>query len=176
MKLRRAGPGDAAKLALVGAATFLESFAGDHDGDAVTAFVASDHSIAAYDAVLGDPGSALWLVEEAAGAPVGYAAMVQPALPGADPSRDLELKRIYVLSKWHGAGLGKSLYDAVEAEARARGAARLVLSVYALNAPAQRFYTSRGFAEIGRWLFKGFDNEDLIMAKDLVGAWSQQFE
>lgn len=168
MRLRRAGPGDAAKLSLIGAATFLESFADDHDGDEMTRFVASDHSIPAYDAALADPAKRHWLVEEAVGAPVGYAMALPSTLPGTDPARDFELKRIYLLSKWHGGGWGGKLYQAVEDEARAAGAQRMVLSVYVLNYAAQRFYKARGHVEIGRWIFPGFEaSEDYIYAKPL---------
>ena len=168
MKLRRAAAGDAAKLSLIGAATFLETFANDHDGDAVTRFVAEEHPIAAYDAALADPSKVHWLVEEAVGSPVGYAVLVPATLPYSDPDTDLELKRIYLLSKWQGGGWGSKLYDAVEDEARARGAKRLVLSVYIVNYPAQKFYAARGHVALGKWIFKGFDaSEDYIYAKTL---------
>ena len=168
MRLRRAGPADAARLSLIGAATFLESFANDHDGDEMTAFVADQHSIAAYDKALADPAKHHWIVEEAAGAPVGYAMALPAGLPGTDPAHDFELKRIYVLSKWHGGGWGAKLYQAAEDAARAAGARRMVLSVYVHNLPAQDFYRKRGFVELGRWIFEGFDaSEDFIYAKTL---------
>lgn len=168
MKLRRATAADAAKLSLVGCATFLETFANDHDGDETVGFLASDQSPAYYERALADPAVAAWLVEEAAGCPVGYAMAIPATLPGTDPARDVELKRIYVLSKWHGSGWGAKLYQAVEDEARARGAERLALSVYVLNFAAQAFYRKRGFAEVGRWVFAGFDaSEDFIYAKSL---------
>lgn len=168
MRLRRAGPADAAKLSLVGCATFLETFADDHNGDQMIAYFAHEQSPAYYEKALSDPRKAAWLIEEAAGAPVGYA-MAQPSeLPDSDPATDYELKRIYILSKWKGGGWGAKLYDAIEAEARAQGAKRLTLSVYVTNYPAQKFYAARGFTEIGRWLFDGFDaSEDFIYAKDL---------
>ncbi len=168
MRLREAGPGDAGKLSLIGAAAFLESFANDHDGDETVAFVTREHSIAAYEEALADPSKRHWLVEEAAGAPVGYAMALPATLPGTEPSRDYELKRIYLLSKWHGGGWGSKLYQAVEEEARLQGAKRLVLSVYTLNLPAQKFYLARGFEEIGRWDFEGFAaSADFIYAKVL---------
>ena len=168
MKLRRATIADAAKLNLIGCATFLESFANDHDGDETIRYLGEEHSVAWWAATLADPAKPVWLVEEAVGCPVGYA-MAQPsALPYTDAATDFELKRIYMLSKWHGGGWGARLYDAVEAEARARGAARLVLSVYIQNLPAQTFYQKRGFTEIGSWIFAGFDaSEDFIYAKAL---------
>lgn len=164
---RRADVRDAAKLALLGGATFLESFANDHHGDEVTAFVEAQHSRDWYAARLADPDVATWIVEEAVGCPVGYAMLVPAMLPGTNAT-DIELKRIYVLSKWHGRGLGTALYGLVEAEARARDAERLALSVYEHNIPAQAFYRKRGFSEIGRWLFEGFGtSEDLIWVKTL---------
>ena len=168
MRLRRATAADAAKLSLIGGATFLESFADDHDGDETIEYLASDQSAAYYERALADPEKFAWLIEEVAGCPVGYA-MAHPAtLPGSDPVTDFELKRIYILSKWQGGGWGSKLYEAVEDEARSRGAARLVLSVYVKNVAAQAFYRKRGFAEIGRWIFAGFDaSEDFIYAKTL---------
>ena len=134
--IRRAGPGDAAKLALVGAAAFLESFADDHPGDDLVAHVAEHHSAGWYAARLADPAFASWIAEAPLGAPVGYALLGPPALDGARPG-DIELKRIYMLSPWHGTGLGRALLDAVFAEARGRGAARLLLAVYKQNARAR---------------------------------------
>lgn len=168
MRLRRAGVGDAAKLSLIGCATFIESFANDHDGDEVVRYLASDQSPDWYTRELGNTAKAAWLVEEAVGCPVGYAMAIPAALPGTDAATDVELKRIYMLSKWHGGGWGAKLFSAVEDEARARGAKRLVLSVYVLNVAAQKFYAARGFDTIGRWVFEGFDaSEDFILAKRL---------
>lgn len=168
MKLRRASVADAGKLSIVGIATFLENFANDHDGDEVVSYLAESHSPDWYARALAEPGTAAWIVEEAAGCPVGYAMLVSAGVPGSDPETDIELKRIYLLSRWHGRGFGAKLYDAVEAEARARGARRMLLSVYVENHPAQRFYTARGFARMGRWIFDGFTaSEDYLMAKPL---------
>ena len=76
-----------------------------------------------------------------------------------------------MLSKWHGGGWGAKLYQAIEDEARGRGGKRLVLSVYIHNHNAQRFYAKRGFEQIGRWEFAGFEqtdaSEDFILAKPL---------
>jgi diamine N-acetyltransferase len=168
LKLRRATVADAAKLSLIGCATFLESFANDHDGDETVRYLSEEQSPAYYAQALADPATAAWLVDEAAGCPVGYAMAIPATLPGTDPAHDFELKRIYMLSKWHGGGWGAKLYQAVQDEARALGAKRLVLSVYVHNQPAQAFYLKRGFEEIGRWIFAGFDaSEDFIYAKTL---------
>ncbi len=168
MQLRRAGVEDATKLSLIGCATFIESFADDHDGDEVVGYLTSEHTPDWYARELANPTKVAWLVEEAVGCPVGYAMAIPAALPGADPATDFELKRIYMLSKWHGGGWGAKLFTAVEDEARSRGAQRLLLSVYVKNVRAQKFYAARGFETIGRWVFDGFEaSEDFILAKTL---------
>jgi GNAT superfamily N-acetyltransferase len=168
MQVRRASIADASRLSLIGCATFIESFAHDHDGDEVVRYLASDHSPEWYARELADPDKCAWLVEEAVGCPVGYAMAIPAALPGSDSATDYELKRIYLLSKWHGGGWGSKLFEIVEQAARTRGAQRLVLSVYVKNFAAQKFYAARGFETIGRWVFEGFDtSEDFILAKTL---------
>ena len=167
--LRRAHADDAAKLALVGGASFLESFADDHPGDALVAHVSNGHNAAQYARWLADPAWALWIVEEAVGAPIGYAVLGPATLPGAEAG-DLELKRIYILHRWHGGGRGKALYQAVEDEAQARGATRLILAVYTANTAAQGFYARMGFAQIGTTVFMVGDTafDDLVVAKLLT--------
>ena len=168
MKVRQANCDDAGKLALVGGASFLESFADDHPGDDVVNFCATYHSAAAWGSVLAQPDNAAWIAEASVGAPVGYALLSPAVLPGTTAT-DAELKRIYVLSRWHGTGVGRTLFDAVEQAARARKATRLVLGVYKINAKALRFYGARGFQVIGETVFAEFDAAfgDYVMAKSL---------
>lgn len=151
--LRRAGPADAAKLSLLGQATFLTAFAHDHPGEALVAHCREAHSEALYAQWAGNPDYALWLIETPLGAPIGYAALTPPALDIPVAPGDLELKRIYALTGWQNAGLGRRLMDATIAEARARGAERLYLCVYEINTGAQRFYTRFGFQRVGTQTF-----------------------
>jgi ribosomal protein S18 acetylase RimI-like enzyme len=167
LKLRRATVSDARALAVVGPATFLETFANDHPGEALIAFTEDYHSAAFYESLLGSDTTAAWIVEHNVGAPIGYAVMTSASLPGSDPATDVELKRIYMFSKWQGTGFGRALIEAVEAEAVARGAKRLVLSVYTKNEKAIGFYSARGYETIGRAMFPGFPEafSDYVMAK-----------
>lgn len=168
LSVRRATLADAAKLSLVGGASFLESFADDHPGDDLVNHVHERHSVASYQNWLGDPACALWIVEEALGAPVGYAMLGRGELPGA-AAGDFEIKRIYVLRRWHGGGHGKQLFLECSKEARQRGAARLLLAVYTANQLAQQFYTRQGMSVIGETVFMVGKTEftDLVMAMNL---------
>ena len=167
--LRRAGAGDAEALALVGAATFLETYAGEMPGTDIVAHCAARHAAALYADWLAR-GWPTWLAEAPQGAPVGYAVLAEPDIPQREPG-DLELKRIYALSRLHGAGVGPALFDAAAGEARARRAPRLLLGAYARNHRALAFYRRCGFREIGARSFSVgatvFD-DDVVMALDLA--------
>jgi diamine N-acetyltransferase len=113
----------------------------------------------------------LWLAEVSPGsAPVGYmvVAPAQLPLPGLTAD-DLELKRIYLLSKFHGGGIGKRLVAAAVSHATAAGAKRLLLGVYAHNDSAIGFYERVGFEKLGTRKFRVGDREcdDYIMGMPL---------
>lgn len=65
---------------------------------------------------------------------------------GAADSRAFSLVGIGVAPEAHGRHVGWALMKSFEAEARARGARRLRLSLYASNAPARSLYERAGWA------------------------------
>lgn len=149
ISIRRARACDENALALVGQATFLETFAGVLDGAAIIDHCRKAHSAEQYSRWLGDPDAAVWLAEAAPGnTPVGYMVVARPELPMADVSRDLELKRIYLLGRYQGGGVGKRLLGQAVEHATLAGAARLLLGVYAGNASALGFYRQQGFLNL----------------------------
>jgi len=168
VRIRACLSGDAAALALIGQATFLEAFAGVLDGKNILVHCASAHSVECYRSWLADGRYQLWLAEINPGsAPVGYMMMSPPELSLPDLSEhDLELKRIYVFSKFQGQGLGKKLLQAAIAAARARQAQRLLLGVYEHNDAAIGFYTHMGFRKVGTRKFNmgGLECDDYVMA------------
>lgn len=170
--IRRASSADDAALAVVGQATFLETFAGVLDGAAIVAHCREAHSAAGYRQWLEQPGCAAWLAEAPGGAPVGYALVVAPDLPSADPGRDLELKRIYLLGRCRGGGTGRRLLAEAIAFARDAGASRLLLGVYAGNAAAIGFYRRHGFVDVAERRFNvgGTAYDDRVMGLALDGS------
>lgn len=171
-RLRRCTPGDESALALVGGATFLETFAGILDGEAIVAHCRHAHSVEQYAAWLASDGHAAWLLECHPGrAPVGYMVLAPAQLPLPDTTGDLELKRIYLLDRFRGGGLGTQLVSTAIAHAAGAGARRLLLGVYAHNAPAIRFYERTGFTRLGKRRFRvgNEDYDDHIMGR-VLGA------
>ena len=104
---------DAGALALVAAATFLEAFAGILPGPAILQHCARHHTPGAYAKYLATAGVHAWLAVMRHGdAPVGYSMLTPPDLPLPDLAPgDLELKRIYLFSKFQGSGTGQQLMD-----------------------------------------------------------------
>lgn len=165
-RIRPAGGEDAAALALVAQATFLEAYAGLVQLGDMLAHCENQNSAAAFRAALAEGGKA-WLVEAVrTGAPLGFALLTKSALP--DPqSGDIELKRIYLLDRCKGSGLAAELLGVVEAACT--GYRRLVLGTNRDNERALGFYRKVGFEVAGTRNFTVgaavFD--DYILAKPL---------
>jgi GNAT superfamily N-acetyltransferase len=166
--VRRCAAGDENALALVGAATMLETYAGFLTGADIIAHSAINHTPAFYGAWLADPARAAWLVEAEPGdAPIGFLT-AGPATSPHSTASDFEVHRIYVLSRFHGGGVGARLIDAAADEARAGGKTRLILGVNKKNR-AVGFYQKMGLKIIGERAFTvgAVTHEDYVMAKSL---------
>ncbi|TPG42942.1 GNAT family N-acetyltransferase [Sphingomonas koreensis] len=166
--LRRAVAEDAAALALVGAATFLDAFAGILSGADIVTHCAANNAAAGFDAWIADPASVVAIAEAGEGrAPIGYSVLTAPDLPVDTGSADIELKRIYTLSRMHGSGLGAELMDRALADAAALGKNRVLLGVYGANARARAFYERQGFALAGtrRFLVGETWHDDVVYAR-----------
>lgn len=166
--IRKAAKGDGEALALIGAASFLESYAGVVDGAGIIRHCATKHTSAVYEAALADPAQALWLAGMAPGdAPVGYLHLAEPDLPFPVAPGDIEIKRIYVLSRLHGSGLGRRLMETALVHARDTGRSQLLLGVYKGNTRALAFYGRMGFEAIGERSFDvgGRVYDDWIMGR-----------
>jgi ribosomal protein S18 acetylase RimI-like enzyme len=150
--LRLCVTGDQEALALVGAATFLETFAGLLTGPDILAHCRVQHGAAQYAVWLADPDYRLCLAE-LNGAPVGFAVLSPPDLPVAAATDDIELKRIYLLHRFQGEGLGRRLLEWSVSQARSAGKKRLLLGVKADNTAALAFYDRVGFVRIGERKF-----------------------
>jgi diamine N-acetyltransferase len=161
-------------LAAVGAATFLETFAGEIDGRDIVSHGLTQHTAQAYRDLLTHKAGAAWLATvEPGAAPVGYALLCRPDLPMEGLGEaDWEIKRIYALSRFHGQGVGRHLMEGCVAEARARQARRVLLGTGKFNRRAIAFYQRAGFQIVAERLFQVGANryDDWILALDLTAA------
>ncbi|MBU3076565.1 GNAT family N-acetyltransferase [Sphingomonas quercus] len=170
-RIRRADERDADALALIGSATFLDAYAGRMPGAGIVAHAAAKNQPATYARWGTAADHALWLVEaDEGGAPVGYQVVAPPDMDGftAAPG-DVELKRIYLLSRLYGTGAGQALMDEAIRWAREQGMARLLLALWDENFRALAFYRRQGFAQIGQRRFQVGAQvyDDPVLALDL---------
>jgi diamine N-acetyltransferase len=151
-RLRPALAADAEALSLVAGATLLESFHAIIPGADLVEHVRRNSSSERFAEWIADRAGTMVLLAEhgRTGAPLGYAVTTAPDFPLDIDADDLELRRIYVLAGWHGAGIGPGLLDSAVLSARARGVRRLLLGVHHENSRARRFYERSGFRVIGR--------------------------
>lgn len=172
ISIRRCGADDETALSIVGQATFLDTFAGVLSGKDILGHCWRQHAREKYADWLRDPASAVWIAEVEPGqAPVGYLVLTRPDLPLPDLSADdAEVKRVYLLSRFRGAGLGRRLMQEAEAHARSRGIQRLLLGVYSRNETAISFYEKLGYKRVGERSFTVGDSiyRDFVFALRLV--------
>ena len=80
-----------------------------------------------------------------------------------------ELGKLYVLERFHGAGVGSSLLQKVEETIRLKGYAALNLEVWENNPKAIKFYEKHGYRSLGKADFPMETNTyiNLVMNKVL---------
>ena len=168
-RVRAAGPADADALSLVASATFLDTYAGSLDGSDMVAHCAANNRPEKFAGWIGDSNDAVTIGEIVPGfAPVGYAVLtsgidLQVMLePG-----DIELRRIYTLSRMRGSGLGPALMQHVIEDAARLSCRRILLGVWGENHRAHRFYERHGFTVVGTRQFKvgTVVHDDLVYAR-----------
>jgi diamine N-acetyltransferase len=152
--VRRATPADATALAALGAATFTETFGHLYPPEDLETFLAT-HSVEAWDRVLTDERSAVWIAELEEGTPVGFIVVGACKLPveNCEPTAG-EVKQLYVLAAHHKLRLGTRLMefglDWLDAQQRNP----IYIGVWSENHGAQRFYARYGFSKVGDYGFR----------------------
>jgi ribosomal protein S18 acetylase RimI-like enzyme len=134
---------------------FVETFAHQYREDDLAVFLAEAYGPdGAMLTDLADPAYH-WRVAAEGGGIAGYVKVGPIGVPALDPSPGaLELKQLYVLKEWHGAGVARELMDWAIANARERGAPEIYLSVFDHNLRAKKFYARYGFADVGGCEFR----------------------
>ncbi len=152
--LRRATVDDAARLAVLGAAAFTETFGHLYPPEDLRGFLAASHSEAAWGRALEDPHRAVWIASVGDASPVGYLSVGACKLPieNLEPGAG-EIHQLYVLATHHNLRLGSRLMEIGLDWLQAQGRTPLYVGVWSDNVGAQRFYARYGFERIGEYGF-----------------------
>jgi ribosomal protein S18 acetylase RimI-like enzyme len=78
-----------------------------------------------------------------------------PPLPAMTPCRRAHIDSLVVAATARRRGVGRALVEDAAAWGRARGATEIVLTVWAGNEAAERFYEALGFGSVNRVLGRG---------------------
>ena len=164
---RDAIPADAGLMSALGSLTFTETFGHLYTPDNLAAFLAN-HSEANWQTELEDARYAVRIAEQD-GEAAGYAKLGPPSLPFETRAPAIELRQFYVREPWQGRGVAAELMAWALAEAAARGAEEMYLSVFVDNRRARRFYQRHGFEAVGRYDFMvgSHADEDVVMRRPL---------
>lgn len=168
-RIRKCTEEDARLLSAIASSTFLETYAGLLPTDEILAHCDVHYSATKFsEALKSSEFSAAVLETQPISTAIGYRVLEQVKVEtDAFLIHDFELKKLYVLGRFHGTGLGRALISEAVAEAGKRGARRLVLGVYEKNASAIRFYERIGFRPIGERSVRvgSLNLRDILMAR-----------
>ncbi|WP_066531465.1 GNAT family N-acetyltransferase [Erythrobacter sp. CCH5-A1] len=155
MIYRPATLADAPALAKLGAETFIASFGHLYTPEDLANFLAEVHNPEAVAGEIAGQECTHRLVEDD-GQLVAFCKLRYPTKFGdfTEAANPIELGQLYALPTHTGHGIGAALMDWALAHAREHGHDAVLLSVYAENFGAQRFYQRYGFAKIADITFK----------------------
>ena len=151
--IRRATLDDASALAILGAATFTETFGHLYPPEDLQIFLLTSHSLESWQRTLGEPLNAVWIAE-LDGEQIGFLLVGPCKLPvqNCEPTAG-EVKQLYVLAQHHNLRLGTRLMELGLAWLEAEGRAPIYVGVWSENYGAQRFYARYGFSKVGEYGF-----------------------
>lgn len=152
---RPAVTGDIPALAKLGRDSFVAKFASLYRPDDLAEFLEQTHSEAAVAGEFADP-TKLYHLAERDGDLIAYAklGLVCGWPQYARGARTIEIKQFYTAPGLSGQGLGARLMDWALAEAHARAADEIQLSVWSENFGAQKFYARYGFEKVADITFR----------------------
>jgi len=164
---RRACVEDASAIDQVFRTSFADTFAHLYRPEDLEAFLAK-FTVDAWKTELADEQFVFQLAE-ADCQPIGFVKLGPPELPIDADEPWIELRQLYVMNEWRGAGAARALMDWALEEGKARGVREMYLTVYTDNHRARRFYDRYGFVEVGPYAFMVGEqaDEDVIMRKSL---------
>lgn len=152
---------EAAVLAALGRKTFVETFGHLYAPEDLSYFLRTSYDERAVAAQLSSDRFVMRVAEDA-GDLIGFCKLGLDMTLDYDSGSNsaIELKQLYVFAAYHGSGVGQTLMDWAIAEATARKADELVLSVWSQNAKGHRFYQRNGFRWVGDTYFMVGNHRD----------------
>jgi diamine N-acetyltransferase len=159
---------DGPALAAMGRRCFVETFGPHFPSDDMAVHLERMFGPDGLPAELADPEVRVRMAEED-GEIAAYLKLVPMALDFEHPPGALEIKQLYVLQPWQGAGVAAVLMDWAIETGCAEGAPALFLSVWEEGHRAIAFYRRQGFEVVGHapFVLGSRAYQDPVMRRDL---------
>lgn len=164
--IKKARLSDINQLQKIGRQTFFETFSAENSEEDMTKYLDEGFSIAKLTDELHDTNAEFYFARFE-GNVIGYLKLnFGSSQTELKDNAAIEIERIYVLTQFHGKGVGQKLYDKALEIARQKSADYIWLGVWEKNPRAINFYEKNGFSEFDQHIFKlGDDEQTDIMMK-----------
>lgn len=169
-KVRQANPTDASGLCQLAERTFRDTFGAVNTAEDMALHCGACYTVEVQASEISNPNM-LTLLSEDRDALAGFAQLRWEGAPDCVSARaPAEIKRLYVLARWHGKGVARELMQACLEAAEARGSDVVWLGVWEHNPRAIAFYRKFGFSEVGEQIFLlGSDRQrDIVMVRPVA--------
>lgn len=152
LQIRPGQQSDAKRLAVLATQVWLHTYATDGIDDDIADYMRSEFTVEKFSASLCQTNVSFLVAEVGAGI-VGFAVLRFGALCPSGSGPVVELQTLYVQENSIGKGIGRTLLQAAEAQARESANSSLWLAVNAENARAIAFYARQGYSKLGTTYF-----------------------
>lgn len=169
VEIRQASADDSLLVSALATVTFYEAYFEQDTPADLSNYLYESFSVEQVTDELSDPNTVFFIAFRS-GKAVGYAKLLDGSTAdGVGGKRPVELKRIYLVERVWGTGIGERLLAHCEAAARDRGHDVLWLGVWQENRRGQNFYRKHGFRKVGTITFPYGDSVGIndVMMKDL---------
>lgn len=163
------GLSDISLLKDISQKTFLETFSVYNTEENMATYLRDSLSLEKLEKEMAQPGSQFYFAKKNERI-IGYLKLNTGAAQNElKEDNALEIERIYVLSEFHGKGVGQSLYEEAMAIAREKKVEYVWLGVWEHNKRAIAFYGKNGFEVFDRHFFRLGDDvqTDYMMKKKM---------
>lgn len=153
IEIRRATPADVLLISALATVTFYEAYFEQDTPDDMAKYLAEAFSEKQIAEEIADPNAVFFIAFREAKA-VGYAKLIGGSTAdGVTGTNPIELKRIYLVERCWGTGVGEHLLRHCESYGRKHGHDIIWLGVWQENVRGQRFYKKYGYKKVGTLTF-----------------------
>ena len=151
-QIRAARPSDVDRLTVLAVQVWLHTYATNGINREIAQYVLSELTIEKFLVRLHEPETSVFVAEYDEFL-VGFSVVKSGASCPSGSRSTVELQTLYVQEHFIGYGIGRSLLQAAEAQAREWSTTPLWLTVNAQNARAIAFYSRQGYNRVGTTYF-----------------------